>query len=72
MSDYTDTIAPIWRTRVYIIGLFVAAGVLVASGIAGIFLGSDDALKVAAAGGVLSAGWGLISNGLGVAYRPTR
>lgn len=71
-ASETDAVTPRWRTRVYVIGLIVAALVLVGSGLAGIFLGADAAVKVVAAGGVISSGWALISNGLGVAYRPTR
>jgi hypothetical protein len=60
------------RTIAYFLLLIAAALVLLAVGLAPIWLAVDVADRVVQSGGVVSAVLGLIGGGLGVAYRPTR
>ncbi len=59
------------RTVAYFIILGLSAVVLLATGLAPIWLAPDVATKVVASGGVFVSVFGLIAGGLGVAYRPT-
>lgn len=60
------------RTVAYFALLAAAALVLLATGLAPIWLEADAATRVVASGGVVTSVLGLIAGGLGVAYRPTR
>lgn len=60
------------RTVAYFLLLGASALVLLATGLAPIWLGVDIATKVVASGGVVTSVFGLIAGGLGVTYRPTR
>lgn len=62
------------RVRTWVYFLLLAASVLVmlATGLAPIWLGDDAAARVVASAGVVSGVLGTIAGGLGVAYRPTR
>ena len=60
------------RTTAYFLLLAAACIVLLAQGLAPIWLAQDVAEKVVQSAGVFSAVFGLIGGGLGVAYRPTR
>jgi len=75
MSDTTDLPTPavpaIVRTVAYFVLLSASALVLLATGLAPIWLDDDLATRVVASGGVLTAVFGVIAGGLGVAYRPT-
>ncbi|MGW8565639.1 hypothetical protein [Isoptericola sp. NPDC055881] len=59
------------RTVAYFVLLGASALVLLATGLAPIWLDADVATKVVASGGVVTAVFGLVAGGLGVAYRPT-
>lgn len=63
--------APV-RTVAYFALLGVSALVLLATGLAPIWLDDPTATRVVASAGVLSGVAGLLAGGLGVAYRPTR
>lgn len=65
-------VPPRVRTVAYFVLLVAAAVVLLAQGLAPIWLEPDTASKVVSSAGVFSAVFGLIGGGLGVAYRPTR
>lgn len=74
--DSTATDAPAVPARVrtvaYYVLLVVSALVLLATGLAPIWLDGDAATRVVASAGVVTSVAGLIAGGLGVAYRPTR
>ncbi|MFB7798922.1 hypothetical protein [Isoptericola sp. NPDC056134] len=59
------------RTAAYFILLGASALVLLATGLAPVWLDADTATRVVASGGVATSVFGLIAGGLGVAYRPT-
>lgn len=64
-------VPPIVRTVAYFVLLGASALVLLATGLAPIWLGDLLATKIVASGGVATSVLGLIAGGLGVAYRPT-
>jgi hypothetical protein len=67
-----DTVPPAVRTAAYYVQLGASAAVLLATGLAPIWLADPAATQVVATGGVITAVVGLVAGGLGVAYRPTR
>ncbi len=67
-----DNVPPRVRTVAYYVLLILAALVLLATGLAPIWLDGDTATRVVATGGVITSVAGLVAGGLGVAYRPTR
>ena len=67
----TPAVPPIVRTVAYFVLLAGAALVLLATGLAPIWLDAALSTKVVASGGVVTSVLGLIAGGLGVAYRPT-
>ncbi len=75
MTEMTEPIPPavpkIVRTVAYFTILGASALVLLATGLAPIWLDGELATKVVASGGVFVSVFGLIAGGLGVAYRPT-
>jgi hypothetical protein len=78
MTDTTPTPAPTppavpakVRTAAYYVLLALSALVLLATGLAPVWLDADTATRVVASGGVATSVLGLIAGGLGVAYRPT-
>lgn len=60
------------RTVAYFLLLGASALVLLATGLAPIWLDDPTATQVVATSGVVTSVLGLIAGGLGVAYRPTR
>ncbi len=68
----TDAVPPIVRTVAYFVLLALGAVVLLATGLATIWLDGEVAGRVVASGGVVSSVFAVIGGGLGVAYRPTR
>lgn len=60
------------RTVAYFLGLATGALVLLATGIAPIWLAPDVADHVVSTAGVISGVAAFIAGGLGVAFRPTR
>jgi len=66
------TVSPRVRGVAYFTLLACSALVLLATGLAPIWLAADTATRVVATGGVITSVAGLIAGGLGVAYRPTR
>lgn len=60
------------RTVAYYLLLALSAVVLLATGLAPIWLDDPQATQVVATAGVVTSVAGLIAGGLGVAYRPTR
>lgn len=71
-DDNTPAIPARVRTVTYFALLAVSALVLLATGLAPIWLSDPQATQVVATAGVVSGVAGLIAGGLGVAYRPTR
>jgi hypothetical protein len=67
-----DSVPPKVRTAAYYILLVVSALVLLATGLAPIWLSDDLATRIVATCGVITGVAGLVAGGLGVAYRPTR
>lgn len=65
-------VPPRVRTIAYFLLLAASALVLLAQGLAPIWLEDDPATRVVASAGVVSGVLGLIGGGLGVVYRPTR
>lgn len=59
------------RSTVYLIALGVSALVLLVTGLVAIYV-PGEAERTLAAGGVITSVVGLVTGGLGVAYRPTR
>jgi|GEM_PF-1798574 len=66
------TVSPRVRAAAYFVLLGCSALVLLATGLAPIWLAADTATRVVATGGVVTSVAGLVAGGLGVAYRPTR
>lgn len=72
VDETTPAVPARVRTVAYFVLLGLSAVVLLATGLAPIWLADEVATKVVASGGVATAVFGLIAGGLGVAYRPTR
>lgn len=72
MIPDAPAVPPRVRTVAYFLLLGASAFVLLATGLAPIWLDADVATKVVASGGVLTSVFGVIAGGLGVAYRPTK
>lgn len=60
------------RSCAYFVLLSASTLVLLATGLAPIWLTAPSATQVVATGGVISGVLGVIAGGLGVTYRPTR
>lgn len=67
-----DKVPPAVRTVAYYVQLAASGLVLLATGLAPIWLPDGQATQVVATGGVVTAVVGLLAGGLGVVYRPTR
>jgi anti-sigma factor RsiW len=67
----TPAVPPIVRTVAYFALLIASVLVLIAVGLAPIWLDPTMATKVVASGGVITSAFGVLAGGLGVAYRPT-
>lgn len=72
MTDYSDTVSPRWRTRIYFAGLAMAALVVLVSAVAPIWFAPDLADKITQTATALGTATAFALAGLGVAYRPTR
>lgn len=66
-----EMIPPQVRTTAYFSIFGASAVVLLASGLAGVWLDGEVAVKVIASCGVVTSVLGFIAGGLGIAYRPS-
>ena len=69
-GEYKPEVSPKVRDVAYFIGLGLSFVAFVGSGLAILLLDNPIGATVAAGIGLVSSGYSIISNGLGVVYRP--